>query len=378
MINPYNFVRSDKPMPRGKPNEHHRLSGRSGLIRCTLKTITPIFTPAFAARSQTSPSNLRFFRINNQPALPGSSLKGMVRSLAEAISNASSPFNDRVHPPCRSARELCPVCRLFGYLRGSEVHAGHVSISDALVEEGYELGNFITLKELSSPKPKRHLPFYEDAARERGRKFYYHQAHVQTTDDIPTENRPTFRNVRIEPLLKGVFHFTVRYWNIGDTELGLLLHALELPPELYHKLGMAKPLGLGTVRVDIVGFKDDNPMQTDPKSRYRRFEASGTEVSLQEGEGETVEQQQQRLRQCIEPLKTAYAHEYSKVLGVTPPADDLWALSAKNIEDLRVMLSLVDYSDDIRYPSYSWFDRHGSERLPTTQEVHDGERLPNN
>lgn len=376
MINPYNFVRADQPMKREKPADHHRLSGGSGVITCRLEAKSPIFTPAFALRSEGGLADLSFFRMNNQPALPGSSLKGMLRGLAEAICNGCSPFGKGLHPPCPANDDLCPACRLFGYLKGQQVHAGHLCISDALVEDDYEFGQRVTLKELSSPKPKRHRPFYEGAERERGRKFYYHQQHVVAANDIPSEKQPTHRNARIEPLVRGVFHFALRYWNVGETELGLLLHALELPPDLYHKFGMGKPLGLGTVRIEITGWREENSSTADPRSRYQAFEASATDTSLQDVEGEALEQARQRLRTLLDPLKAAYARKYAQTLGHQAETDDLWSLPAKNIADLRVMLSLVDYSEEIRYPGYGWFHQHGGDELPSALEVDEGADLP--
>jgi CRISPR/Cas system CSM-associated protein Csm3 (group 7 of RAMP superfamily) len=375
MINPYNFVRSEKQTTREGPNGHDRMQGRSGAIHCQLQVVTPIFTPAVTIRVAGSPADLRFFRMNNRPALPGSSLKGMLRNLAESICNGCSPFDNRIHPTCRSIKELCPACRIFGYLKSQNVHAGHISISDAIGQDGYEFGERVWLKELSSPKPQRHKPFYESAAQERGRKFYYHQQHIQDEADIPAEGKPTHRNVRIEPLVRGAFDFTVRYWNIEALDLGLLLHALELPQEMYHKFGMAKPLGLGTVRIDIIGWREDDPDTNNPASRYHSFDAQTIDISLRGLESEALIGAQQRMRDRINPLKHDYARHYSRSLS-KPILDDLWAIPAKNIEDLRVMLSRVAYSNEIRYPDYSWFKRHSREKLPTLQEVERGKRLP--
>lgn len=371
MINPYNFVRSEKEVAKERPNGHDRLQGRSGTIHCQLQVVTPIFTPASAMRTAGSPADLRFFRMNKRPALPGSSLKGMLRNLAEAICNGCSPFDSRIHPTCRSSRELCPACRLFGYLKRDDVHAGHISISDAIARDGYRFGERVWLKELSSPKPQRHKPFYEPAAQERGRKFYYHQRHVRDETDIAAESRPTHRNVRIEPLVGGIFDFTARYWNIAARDLGLLLHALELPEEMYHKFGMAKPLGLGTVRIDIVGWHEDNPDASNSASRYQSFDAQTIDILLQGLDGDALAAAQQRMHDQVDPLKRDYARHYSQLLS-QPISDDLWAIPAKNIDDLRVLLSLVDYSNEIRYPDYGWFKRNSSEKLPTTQEVQRG------
>jgi len=376
VINPYNFVRSDKHMPRSEPVGHDRLRGRSGIISCRLRVVTPIFTPAFALRSQGAAADLRFFRIDNHPALPGSSLKGMLRSLVEAMCNGCSPFDNRIQPPCKSPDSLCPACRVFGYLKGRHVHAGHVGISDALAEAGYEFSDRVTMKELSSPKPQRHTPFYEAAAKERGRKFYYHQEHVRDISAVPTETRPTHRNVRIEPLVRGAFNFTLRYWNVEELDLGLLLYALDLPPEKYHKFGMAKPLGLGTVRIDIVGWQENQVDPADPASRYRDFDGPALQVSLKGLKGDALAAAQQRMRERFTALKQAYARQYSRILGHAD-VDDLWEIEAKNIQDLRVMLSAVNYSKEIHYPGYDWFRKHGDEQLPTVDEVESGERLPN-
>ncbi len=377
MINPYNFVRSGQRMPGEPPADHHRFSGRSGLITCTIRTITPIFTPSSIERAPGRPADLDFFRTTNRPALPGSSLKGMLRSLAEATANGCSPFDNRerrLHSPCLSRERLCSVCRIFGYLRGREVHAGNVAIADALAEDGWQFGPRITLKELSGPK-LRHDPFYNSAGQQRSRKFYYHQRHVRTIQDIPAESRPTHRNVTIIPLVHGTFRFSVRFWNLAEVDLGLLLHTLELPDGLYHKFGMGKPLGLGTVRIEIVGWQEHLPDPADPASRYKRFGEETFRITLDDVEGEQLERARRLLRQCIDPLKEAFASQLAVTLGL-PPTNDLWSIQEPNLQDLWVMLSLVSYSEDIRYPDFGWFKRHSEERLPSVQAIHGGSRLP--
>lgn len=383
MINPYNFVRPDKAADLRRPHDHAHMGGRSGLFACRLETVTPIFTPASTFRSPGTQANLSFFRVANRPAIPGSSLKGTVRSLAEAIANGCSPFDSRIHPRCRSVDNLCPCCRLFGYLKGGSVHTGQVSISDALAEDGYEIGQRVTLKELGSPKSERHTPFYGGAGQNRERKFYYHQQQVQRANDIPAESNPTHRNVRIEPLLRGEFRFSIRYWNLNDVELGLLLHTLELPPGLFHKVGMGKPLGLGTVRVGIVGWKESVTDPADLAWRYRHLGQASFDVMLdRQQDEETLTAAKALLQERIATLKRVYAHHYSQVLGV-PTNDDLWALSAKNLEDLKIILSLVSYSEEIRYPGYAWFRdpeekegrRNADRPLPSVQQVHAGKRL---
>src|SRR5690606_28139462 len=67
------------------------------------------------------------------PILPGSSFKGVVRAVAEAISPSCVPVAEQrvrgllgKHDRCKDVHSLCPACRLFGSIR----YAGHVSIGD--------------------------------------------------------------------------------------------------------------------------------------------------------------------------------------------------------------------------------------------------------
>jgi len=54
----------------------------------------------------------------------------------------------------------------------------------------------------------------------------------------------------ITPVREGViFRGRIRFENLSAVELGALLFAIDLPEGLAHKLGMGKPLGLGSVRI---------------------------------------------------------------------------------------------------------------------------------
>ncbi|MFC4908493.1 TIGR03986 family CRISPR-associated RAMP protein [Actinomadura gamaensis] len=47
------------------------------------------------------------------------------------------------------------------------------------------------------------------------------------------------------------FSFTIHIKDLNETELGALLWLLTLPPGHFHRLGLGKPLGFGSVRLDI-------------------------------------------------------------------------------------------------------------------------------
>src|ERR1700675_2772312 len=132
MINPYNFVRSGRAIPRQPARHLASFSGRTGTIVCRLKVITPIFTRGRQEQIAGGANVLRFFTAGRTPALPASSLKGMLRIHAEAISNGCGPLDSREHPPCpppgdvRQLPSLCVVCRIFGYLSRETVYPGRI------------------------------------------------------------------------------------------------------------------------------------------------------------------------------------------------------------------------------------------------------------
>lgn len=58
------------------------------------------------------------------------------------------------------------------------------------------------------------------------------------------------QHTKITPVKSGkTFIGKMRFENLSDVELGALLFALKLPEGCCHKLGMGKPLGLGSVRI---------------------------------------------------------------------------------------------------------------------------------
>lgn len=101
-LNPYNFVRYlDKPrraehvLGDCPPPPHDRYVGLTGRITCELKADTPLFvSDSHAVRGKVGEHRtFRFFQIENEkgelePALPASSLRGMLRSVFEAATNS--------------------------------------------------------------------------------------------------------------------------------------------------------------------------------------------------------------------------------------------------------------------------------------------------
>ncbi|MGV3720927.1 MAG: RAMP superfamily CRISPR-associated protein [Actinomycetota bacterium] len=374
-IIPYNFVRRGRSAPMAPARPGDRFAGRAGHLTCRITALTPLFTPVWTPRVPGISPDLRFFQSNDRPALPGTALKGVFRSLAEAICGGCNPFEKDHQRACQSRKSLCPVCRVFGFLRGKLVHPGQLNINDARVlgERGtdWKLCDSIILKEQGTPKT-RHTPFYKLNEEPRGRKFYYHHPKKRSDKDLPTNHQVNGRNSRIQPLFPASFEVAVRYGNLTDAELGLLLHVLDLPEDLCLKFGMGKALGLGSIRVQLAGFRETCQAGSDPAARYRALAAGGpaAEPAFETDAG--------HVQEWCAPLKSAFTREYAPL---SPEGTDLWDLDLPNIQDLRLMLKWQHgLAGPIQHPTYGWFQEdktvHPATSLPTAAEVANGAMMP--
>jgi len=122
---------------------------------------------------------------------------------------------------------------------------------------------------LASPKPtcfqhyleqpqgnntnKNNLKHWDDKkAKIRGHKLYWHRNTPEQGKNAWNEgqikNDP--QHIKIKAIKPGVnFISKIRFENLSKVELGALLFVLDLPENCYHKLGMAKPLGLGSIQI---------------------------------------------------------------------------------------------------------------------------------
>ncbi|MBE7469848.1 MAG: TIGR03986 family CRISPR-associated RAMP protein [Anaerolineae bacterium] len=196
----------------------------------------------------------------------------------------ASPF-DLVPEKLRRDNEIDLAEAIFGYVKDKSAGkgkaracAGRVFFSDAEYQSaskgvwltdrpGASEANIITPNVLSGPKPTSfqlyltqdnpdtpgQLQHYgSDKTVIRGHKLYWHkkttrsdiEADPQAVEDFPRQY------TRIQPVKEGViFKFKVHFENLSAAELGALVWVLDLPAGHYHKLGMGKPLGLGSVAI---------------------------------------------------------------------------------------------------------------------------------
>ncbi len=316
-MNPYDFVRIDwkRPPERREPVWHHKVVGTdtalyAGSLEVEVEALTPFFISDPRNVSPDPKRPAQFIHNVSQRAgnpvtyiIPGSSLKGLLRSVVETLGNGCltlydgtyerNKINYRQKVPtafqhCDSRTEMCIACRIFGMLkeRTRGVFPGKVNIGDAHSDpEQVYLYEPMYTALLMEPKPHHHS-FYLDESEQHiaGRKFYFHHS----PDDKPLSVDGPIRNGGvtnryIEPLDYGTkFHFRVDFTNLEADEFAALLLAVTLTPEMHHKLGYGKPLGLGSVQLTPTSLT-----LVDYKTRYRQIGSNRGKTVL---DGESLQQ----------------------------------------------------------------------------------------
>jgi len=283
--------------------------------------------------------------------------------------------------PCERPKELCPACRLFGWVRGSPdpsskktqvAYAGRLRFSHGRMvsEGGKEPLEEIILAILGEPKPTT-TPFYlatsggqppyrdkdvlykEGAYRLRGRKFYYHHAGGLNELEYKAQAANGMNRTICGARDTGTtFEFTIDFHNLSAIELGALLWSLQLDKNCVHRLGLGKPLGLGSVSIAVAGLR-----LLRLRERYVELSAGGGEEAVAGDALPTV------VQDYVSAFTAAMAQTYGR------PFDEL-----ENVRDLRAMLTrerrgrpLIHYprppSDEAKWSdaplpdgrNYEWF-----------------------
>lgn len=154
------------------------------------------------------------------------------------------------------------VERMFGRISkdGKDAHKTFVEVTDGKLVNGGQIQPEKKLI-LSGPKPtsfqnylvQKHTKkdgknHWGQGTWLRGHKMYWHhQFSPQDFSNVKSEGVYT----RIKPIATGSkFKFTVSFNNLTEMEVGALITAIQLPEGCAHKIGMAKALGLGSVKIE--------------------------------------------------------------------------------------------------------------------------------
>ena len=255
--------------------------------------------------------------------------------------------------PCDGRDELDLAETIFGTVEGETPFKGRVFFEDAPWNgEGGE--PFLDQREeglrspklLAEPKPTafqhylvqrqpdrlQELMHWGSSPRDtqiRGFKRYWHrpqadegemfEATLRTADQMATIIRPVRPGT--------VFGGRVRFDNLTDLELGALLTALDLPPDLRHHVGMGKPRGMGSARIEV------QLRLIDRTARYRR-------LVDRDGRCQTGLEPQQQVgairSRCLAVLRKALLDHHARTATMREAAREIWQIP--RLADLALML----------------------------------------
>lgn len=184
---------------------------------------------------------------------------------------------------------------IFGYVpqdkEGKSAIAGRVSVSDAFMQGDAKeaLLPETYLKILSSPKPSAFQQYltqkYPNEATSlfhyntstklttlRGHKFYWHKGAINESDYKADEKTVQEFKKQLSPPVKPIkegqtFRFEINFENLRPEELGALLWVLDKAKDDDYrlKLGMGKPYGLGSIKIEYKLEFDDR------RNRYKEL-----------------------------------------------------------------------------------------------------------
>jgi CRISPR/Cas system CSM-associated protein Csm3 (group 7 of RAMP superfamily) len=323
-FNPYRILKQpdDGPDRRYRP-DLSQLVGYLGRMDCRLEAHTPLEVNVRADK-----------HFNVSPVIPGSSLKGVLRSFAELVGRGCMSISDRDRRDgkwalCRDDT-CCITCDMFGRMvhgRGGKLNRGKVRFGEAVADQFERHPNLSLLQ--GRPKEK-HTAFYPSSDTGCYRKLYHHHPTAAVGLNITDRASGKATPDTLFPVKPGsVFSFSVDFEALDVQELALLVYVLELEPGLLHKMGRGKGRGLGSVKIRITRIN----VQTAAE-RYRGDSPS-------EEWPDDVRQSLERLRQN------------------------------ERLDEVRRMLSWDAASKlkPIQYPTYQWFKKYPSRELRRVDEV---------
>lgn len=256
----------------------------SGQIELVLTTEQPVHVGAGAKALEGGAIVRKAAVVHGGPGLPGSTLKGVLRSRFEAITRScalgrprspakvlsqsypdikrariaarlqqSSEIESMFADRCRPGGAMCPACALFGCMG----MRGRVSVCDFLIEEGRA---FVIHEMPAQFAPRLHhvgraQPVTDpkepggkilEVTSLHGRKF--------ASGRGPVAPRAGLQKVETIPggsIVRGV----LRVWCLTPDELGGLLSAMGRLPESALKIGAGKGHGFGRARVTGVQLR---------------------------------------------------------------------------------------------------------------------------
>lgn len=292
----YDFVPLLDKCERNPALGHNILNANtySGKMFLKITVLSPLHIGSGQQYCENEKVIKRHMTRNGQAVIPGSSVKGAVRSIAEAVSfscGVKLPYTDskaavlkralpeRNQSPCNNSACLCPTCSVFGMVYARNCYKGKVSFGEFTCETGSL--KLMELPSLESPFKDYNgehcgnerlyyckacedgdcqnctkQNYFERIAKDgqdrsmrfRGRKFYYTDKFSECT----TEKQTYIEMMEEESTFRG----EVTFENLTENEFKLLAYALDIKHYFTMKIGYGKPLGYGKVYMELEKVED--------------------------------------------------------------------------------------------------------------------------
>ena len=308
---------------------------RAGKLHVTIECMTPLHIGAgqLTFDETTKRFSRALLRENGHIALPGSSFKGMLRAVFEAISascvlNAprSLPLKVGALGACSNNSGLCPACSVFGRFsyKGKLTISSFYTDAEPIVlkippleqpfrtyprpargewdprtgNERLYYGNFSDIHGMDVARMSK-ADFFTRKDREPrsggnfyGRKFYKHSNGWKILSERPSKG--SYECLPTGTKLNG----QIVYQGLTEYEQGALLFALGLgwQQPILHKLGYAKPAFLGSVKLTV-----------EPKPLPRYEDTPMTATDAQRIASQYYEQHQTMIGPAVHALRQAWS-----------------------------------------------------------------------
>jgi hypothetical protein len=273
---PYRFVSFPQERPRLQHPAGHdkfdknRLHGTLFLklqVQTSLHVSTGVVVPGSDVESRVSLIKTMVQGVEKYLLIQGSSLKGCIRSVYEAITNSTlavitSKYRDKIPPerlPCRNKEQLCPASQVFGALDWQ----GLIEFNDAKCESmGFSTG---FMPSLYRPRPEPGSAYFDTRGKVAGRKFYFHT--------ISAIEKGQNQGIAVQQAARAYrFSTQLQFKNLKPEELGTLLVVLgqDANYPIALKIGGGKPIGMGTMTVEVTQARVLQNLE-DLRSRYFQY-----------------------------------------------------------------------------------------------------------
>lgn len=158
------------------------------------------------------------------------------------------------------------VYSIFGFTHGKEAYRSRVSFSNAEIVNDVKHQAEIDMVQ-GEPRPSFYPAYLKSVDGKPGNYLDsnfklagYKQYWMKQAEKPEITGKKNNEVPKMSPLPAGTqFRGVVRFKNLTEDELGLVLWAMRLEKDCYQSIGKGKPYGYGCMKLEIEGIKEYNP-----------------------------------------------------------------------------------------------------------------------